>query len=130
METTATFFPRGEARAQELRYPGLVCPDTALTLAVDAILLSNAPESLSDVRDTLGLSSCSAHCYFNRQTSLFGLVADEHSAIRSRFLPGPPNGAALSDYWVFFLSVPDLDEHGYWALVARDGSGVETLAQN
>lgn len=130
LSATSTFFPTGEAQEQELRYPGRVCAEEAMVLAVDALVASAAPESLSDVSKTLGLPECEARCYFNRRTSLFGLVADSESHMSSRLLPLPPSGARVSQSWVFFLSVPDLGEHGYWAIVSRDGSGVVTLAQN
>lgn len=130
MDATATFFPTGEAQDQELRYPGAICPERAMVMAVDALLASTKAESLSDVSASVGLPECSARCYFNRKTSLFGLVADNRSSLRSRLLPLPPTRTTVDEHWVFFLSVPDLDQHGYWALVARDGSGVETLAEN
>ena len=127
---TATFFPAGEAHDQSLRYPGLVCPELALELALRALIRSSESESLTEVVQALGQEDCSAQCYFNRQSSLFGLVADRSSALRSRFLPLPPSRASVAEHWIFYLSVPDLDEHGYWALVPRQGGRIETYAQN
>ncbi len=130
MASTSTFFPNGEAQDQALRYPGKVCPTRALTLAVHALLRSAEPESLTEVTETLGIEGCPAQCYFNRKTSLLGLVADHRSALRSRFLPLPPSKGSVAEDWIFYLSVPDLDEHGYWALVSREGGSVRTYAQN
>jgi hypothetical protein len=130
MAASSTFFPAGEALDQELRYPGTVCAEQAMLIAVDALIASRRPESLGEVSRAIGLPECEARCYFNRKTSLFGLVADRHSSLRSRLLPLPPAKDSVSDSWVFFLSVPDLDEHGYWALVSRDGGAVVTMAEN
>lgn len=130
MAASSTFFPAGEAQDQELRYPGTICAEQAMALAVDALITSREPESLGAVSRAIGLPECEARCYFNRSTSLFGLVADRHSSLRNRLLPLPPSSGSVSDHWVFFLSVPDLDEHGYWALISRDGSSIVTLGEN
>ncbi len=130
MAASSTYFPAGEAQEQELRYPGTICAERAMILAVDALLTSRQAESLRDLSTSVGMPECPARCYFNRKSSLFGMVADRHSRLSSRLLPLPPSGASVSAHWVFFLSVPDLGEHGYWALVSRDGSGVVTIAEN
>lgn len=130
VSATSTFFPAGEAEEQQIRYPGKVCPARALAMAVHALLTSLEPESLIEVSETIGLKDCPAHCYFNRPSSLFGLVADPGSKLTSQSLPLPPAASGVSEHWIFFLSVPDLGEHGYWALISRDGSSIETLAQN
>ena len=95
-----------------------------------ALLTSDEPEALSRVGAELGPAECDAHCFLDRRSSLLGLVTDSASMLAHRLLPDAPTGERVEDYWVFFLSVPDLSEHGYWALVARDGSGVEVVAQN
>lgn len=128
--SASTFFPKGEARRQSRRYPGALCPDVAMKLAVDAILTDRAPEALGSVGAEVGSGKCSAECYFNRRSSLFGMVADGGSPIANQVLPAAPDGDSLRDSWVFFLSVPDLSEHGYWALVARDGSSIRVRSQN
>ncbi len=121
---TSTFFPRGELQDQYLRNPGTLCPNAAMKLAVEAILTDRGPESLANVVVELAPGECNAECYFRRRSSLFGIVADVASPIANQLLPAAPDGASLHDSWVFFLSVTDLSEHGYWALVARDGSSV------
>jgi hypothetical protein len=130
LSATSTFFPQGEVADQRRRYPGRMCPAPALALAIRALLASSEPESLFDVSQSVGVEDCGARCYFNRETSLFGIVADDGSPLQSRLLPLPPVATSVSEHWIFFLSVPDLGEHGYWALVARDGSGVATVASN
>lgn len=128
--SASTFFPRGEARRQSRRYPGSVCPDIAVKLAVGAILADRAPEALGTVGAEIGGGECDAECYFNRRSSLFGIVADGGSPIANQLLPATPDGDSLRDSWVFFLSVPDLSEHGYWALVARNGSSIRVRSKN
>lgn len=127
---TSTFFPRGELQDQYLRTPGALCPNAAIKLAVDAILTDRGPESLAIVAAELAPGECNAECYFRRRSSLFGIVADGASPIANQLLPAAPDGASLRDSWVFFLSVTDLSEHGYWALVARDGSSVRVRSVN
>jgi hypothetical protein len=127
---TSTFFPQAEVDDQLRRYPGQVCPAQALALAIEALLASRQQESLFSLSESEGVGDCGAHCYLGRASSLLGIVADGESRLRSRFLPLPPLASSVSEHWIFFLSVPDLGEHGYWALVSRDGSGVVTVARN
>lgn len=127
---TSTFFPAGEAAGQELRFPSDICPDRALALAVDTLLHAEGPESFSEVHRALNRDDCSPHCFLNRSSTLWGLVADEESELANRMLPEPPGDVSLGAYWIFFVSVSDLSQHGYWALVARDGSGMRWVSQN
>ena len=120
----------GEALGQRERYPGRVCPEEALALAVGALLDSTDPESLHEVSETIGMARCGARCYFNRQSSMLGLVADSKSVLSSQLLPQPPISESVEHNWVFFLSVPDLGEHGYWAIVSRDRARVVTVGRN
>lgn len=126
----STFFPPGEAAHQDLQFPGELCPDRALALAVDTMLHDDAPESFTSVHRAVGQDTCSAHCFLNRASTLWGIVADEGSMLSHQVLPEPPGEASLASHWIFFVSVADLSEHGYWALVARDGSGVRWLSEN
>ena len=49
-------------------------------------------------------------------------------------VPGGPHpaehGEAIADHWVFFLDLPALSDHLYWAVVPRDGSAVRTYGFN
>ncbi|MCP4449102.1 MAG: hypothetical protein GY811_27780 [Myxococcales bacterium] len=130
MPKTSTYFPPGEVSGQLDRYPSAVCPKRALSIAVGAILGSRDPEALARIGAEASPLACDAHCYFNRSSSLLGIVADENSRPENRLLPSSPGDESVRDHWMFFLSVPDLSEHGYWALVARDGSGVYVKSQN
>ncbi len=130
LSKTYTYFPDGELRGQHLRYPGVLCPERALGLAVTALLTDDTSEALVSVAGELGPASCDASCLFNRESSIFGIVADAASNRSNRVLPLPPNEEHLGQHWVFFLSITDLSEHGYWALVARDGSSVRVVSEN
>ncbi len=130
LSKTYTYFPDGELRAQHLRYPGVLCPERALGLAVTALLTDDTSEALVSVAGELGATSCDASCLFNSESSIFGIVADAASSRSNRVLPLPRNEERLGQHWVFFLSVTDLSEHGYWALVARDGSYVRVVSEN
>ena len=130
MSQTSTYFPSREVGRQAVRYPGTVCPDRAFALAVRALLNDDGREALENVGAFAGASNCDARCYFDRQSSLFGIVADESAPLTDRLLPDSPSADNVRDHWTFFLSVPDLSEHGYWALVARDGSGVKVVSEN
>jgi len=45
--------------------------------------------------------------------------------------PHPPEqGEAIEDHWVFFLDLPALSDHLYWAVVPRDGSVVRNYGFN
>jgi hypothetical protein len=127
---TFTYFPRGEVEGQFARYPGSLCPRAAVGIAVGALLRDRGPEALAMVGRDRGVLDCDARCLFNRSSSLFGIVADQESKLENRLLPNAPALSSLRTHWVFFLSVADLSEHGYWALVARDGSGVEIRSEN
>lgn len=126
----STFFPAGEAAGQELRFPSEICPARALEIAVETLVHAEGPESFSAVYRALGRGVCNRHCFLNRPSTLWGLVADENSELANQLLPEPPGDVPLRAYWIFFLSVSDLSEHGYWALIARDGSDVRWVSQN
>lgn len=127
---TYTYFPNDEFEHQLARYPNSICPEAALRQAILALLLDDAKEALGTVARESGKFDCGALCAFNSTSSLFGIVADRYSYIQNQLLPSAPSLESLEAHWVFFLSVPDLSEHGYWALVARDGSGVEVVSRN
>lgn len=127
---TFTYFPASEVEEQFARYPGSLCPRAAVGIAVGALLRDRGPEALATVGWERGVLDCDAHCLFGRSSSLFGIVADQESKLENRRLPKAPALSSLKTHWVFFLSVADLSEHGYWALVARDGSGVEIRSEN
>ena len=127
---TFAYFPEGEFEHQLARYPSKLCPLVALGDAIEAILLDDAEEALASVARERGLADCDSICLLNRSSSMIGIVADDHSRIENRLLPTAPTQPSLKAHWVFFVSVPDLSEHGYWALVARDGSGVTVVGVN
>ncbi len=123
-------FPAGEAAQQELLYPSSLCPDRALAMALESVSSWRADESLTEIVQELGRADCSARCYLNRESTLLGMVAGKDSRLGHRLLPEPPGDEALSTHWIFFVSVADLSQHGYWALVARDGSSTRWIAEN
>tara|TARA_R110002096_G_scaffold408075_1_gene606933 strand:+ start:29574 stop:30041 length:468 start_codon:yes stop_codon:yes gene_type:complete len=127
---TFTYFPEGEFEDQIARYPSKLCPLAALGDAIEAILLDDAEEALASVARERGVADCDSICLLDRSSSMIGIVADDHSRIENRLLPTAPTQHSLKAHWVFFVSVPDLSEHGYWALVARDGSGVTVVRVN
>jgi hypothetical protein len=127
---TFAYFPEGEIEHQFARYPSALCPRAALGSAIEALLEDDAEEALASVARERGMPGCGSLCSLNRSSSLIGIVADSDSRLENRLLPAAPNLDSLQSHWVFFVSVPDLSEHGYWALVARDGSGVEVVSTN
>lgn len=127
---TSIFLPDTEVQRQLARYGGPLCPDRALGLAVRAILEDDSDEALAQVGAEVGNHACSAHCYLDRRSSLLGLVAGMGARREDHLLPPFPGEAPAERYWTFFVSVPDLSEHGYWARVARDGSSVDVVSRN
>lgn len=122
----SVYFPDGEARAQEARYPSSGCATHALASALEALLASSSPESLAE----LSSPACDARCMLDRRGSMIGIVADDRSPLANRLLPLPPQISSVSSTWIFFVSVPDLGEHVFWALVPRSGGQVITISVN
>ncbi len=127
---TYSYLPNSEVLDQLSRYPDSICPRVAMARAIVALVNHDAVESLGAVGRERGDPACGPLCLIGRRSSLFGIVADRNSPLRNQLLPIAPNLQSVEAHWVFFLSVSELSEHGYWALVARDGSGVEVVSTN
>lgn len=125
----STYFP-DDSIPSHIR-SSTICPLAALAMAVRAYLHHWEPESLVSVSEEVGYGNCRAKCYFNRPTSLLGLVVTGESMEQKQLLPLPPlRDEVLGDYWIFFLSISDLSEHGYWALVPKNGDRVRLVVLN
>jgi hypothetical protein len=117
--------PATVARDQATTLGG-ICPTRGLERAVVALMTSRVREGLVDVAG----DTRAARSFFDRESSLFGIVAGPDAHVAYRFLPMPPDPGDLTDYWVFFLSAPDLGEHGFWALVPRRGGPARVIGRN
>ena len=103
-----------------------LCPELAMEFALTALLQRESPETLIDVAG----GARRAREFFDRESSLFGVVADPDAPVAYRFLPPPPDGNVKRDRWIFFLSVPDLSEHGYWVVVGENQEEARVVAAN
>ena len=105
-----------------------ICFEQALDAAVESLLNDG-----SDVESPLALveeideGPClqpdlreRVRCFMNEPHSRIDLV-----------VPGgphqPEHGESLDTHWVFFLDLPALSDHLYWAVVPRDGGGAEPV---
>lgn len=109
-----------ELRAQKA-LPNAVGFEDALRSALESFLTDgDDPESpLGIVRQLLPAGASAAEVeaavrdYLNRPSTELSLMARGDS---------PEHGESVTDSWVFSLSIPDLSDHGHWAIVDRAGS--------
>lgn len=94
----------------------------ALRAALESIMKdrrdSESPLALLEADDIKESGSSTLFNLLNRPSTIFGLVSAIDFADTTLIYP-PEHGEQLSEYWVFYLSVPDYSDHMFWALVSR-----------
>lgn len=97
--------PAREAWAQARRYPGEVCFDHALRMALHSWFRDRGdPDSAAAMLDRYGRH------HAHHRASRFRLARANQEA---------PRGEQIAEAWLFVLSMPALSDHQYWAVIYR-----------
>jgi hypothetical protein len=122
--SVATDFPFEEVEAQSAGVRGVVPFGTALRAAVESFLADGTDEEspLALVAE-LTEGPClqpdpldRVKCYVDRPTSQLALVRADGTPQAAE------HGEEVADAWIFWLYLPELSDHGHWAIVDRAGA--------
>jgi len=121
IEELEFIFPFDEVSTQTALPGNEVTFIEALTLAIESFLEDDrdaeSPRALLEFAAAPpcfdGGPAARVRCFMNEPGSMIRLVT----------MAGPPaeNGEGVEQNWVFFMTLPSLSDHLYWAIVDRSG---------
>ncbi len=118
---------------EQVALDGSVCLQGAIRRALDSLLTETSDDEsplslIVDLLDDESAAQAALADYLNRSSTRLALVPRVWRDEAGVYLP--ENGESVETNWVFFMTVGDLSDHLFWAIVPRDGGAVTNYGFN